>query len=259
LLTQARDALEHKFIAVTNGLDLLADTHRVAQAAEQMLGTLAQIRPASTAASSGALLREQQMLSRIARKFHLPEEQLRARLLTLRNEARGRGANRSEPNRFGGEDSDGALPDLGSTISAWERDFLELVLLDASFLPRIESEIGPADIASDIARTIYETCRRLFAEDERLDFGRLLAEFDDPGVKNLLVDLDESSTLKSSADHERWWQDVLAAAVRRRDEQRRRRSLAEAQQNPLEAERMLDQFFQQSRFKTLGDYERRKG
>ncbi len=80
LLTQAVDALEHKFNAVTNGLDTLTDTHRASQAAEQMLATLAQIRPAGGGASSQTLLREEQMLGRIARQFHLPEEQLRNRL-----------------------------------------------------------------------------------------------------------------------------------------------------------------------------------
>ena len=86
LLAQAVDALEHKFKAVTNGLDTLTDTHRASQAAEQMLATLAQIRPAGGGASSQTLLREEQMLSRIARKFHLPEEQLRSRLSAMRRE-----------------------------------------------------------------------------------------------------------------------------------------------------------------------------
>ena len=55
LLAQAVDALEHKFKAVTQGLDTLTETHRASQAAEQMLATLAQIRPAGGGASSQAL------------------------------------------------------------------------------------------------------------------------------------------------------------------------------------------------------------
>src|SRR5205823_2223763 len=90
LLTQAVDALEHKFKAVTNGLDTLADTHRASQAAEQLLATLAQLRPAGGGATSTSLLREEQMLSRIARRFHLPEEKLRSRLTALRRDTRGR-------------------------------------------------------------------------------------------------------------------------------------------------------------------------
>ena len=83
--TTAVDALEHKFHSVTNGLDTLTDTHRASQAVEQVLATLAQIRPAS-ARRIARLLREQQMLGRIARQFHLPEEQLRNRLTALRRD-----------------------------------------------------------------------------------------------------------------------------------------------------------------------------
>src|SRR4051812_30586325 len=90
LLATAVDALEHKFKAVTNGLDTLTNTHRASQAAEELLATLAHLRPAGGGATSTTLLREEQMLSRIARQFHLPEETLRSRLTALRRDARGR-------------------------------------------------------------------------------------------------------------------------------------------------------------------------
>jgi hypothetical protein len=76
-------------------LDTLVDTHRASQAAEQLLSTLAQIRPAHGGANSTALLREEQMLGRIARQFHLSEERLRSRLISLRRGARRRGNGRS--------------------------------------------------------------------------------------------------------------------------------------------------------------------
>jgi ABC-type transporter Mla subunit MlaD len=85
-LTQAVDALEHKFRTVTNGLDTLTDTHRASQAAEQMLATLASIR-STGGATSQSLIREEQMLSRIARQLHLPEEMLRTRLTAMRRDA----------------------------------------------------------------------------------------------------------------------------------------------------------------------------
>ena len=66
LLATAVDALEHKFNSVTQGLDLSTDTHRASEAVEQVLATLAQLRPASSDAASPTLLREEQMLGRIA-------------------------------------------------------------------------------------------------------------------------------------------------------------------------------------------------
>jgi len=86
----------------------------------------------------------------------------------------------------------------------------------------------------------------------------LMSQFDDPAIKSLLVDLDEACEAKKSADRERWCQDVLATALRRRAEQERRRAFAIAQQHPNESEQMLASFFEQSRNKQLGDYERRK-
>src|SRR5205814_10276578 len=79
LLATAVDALDHKFKVVTNGLDTLTDTHRASQAAEQLLATLAQLRPAGSGATSTSLLREGQMLSRSARQLHVPEDKLRTR------------------------------------------------------------------------------------------------------------------------------------------------------------------------------------
>ena len=92
LLAGAVDALEHKFRSVTHGLDLSTDTHRATEAVEQVLATLAQLRPASSEAASPTLLREQQMLGRIAREFRLPEEQLRNRLTALRKARQSRPA-----------------------------------------------------------------------------------------------------------------------------------------------------------------------
>jgi DNA primase len=265
LLKQAADALEHKFNAVTNGLDILRDTHRAARAAEEMLSTLAGIRPGGERAdSSRAVLREQQMLSRIARKFHLAEEQLRTRLSALRRDAGRRGKSsraveqQSSSVEISSDNSCSAALPLCRSVTAWERDLLELVLADPTMLPRIALEIEPADFSSEIARRIYDACQRQHDDGGPFDFGRLLTDFDEPEVKNLLVELDESCAAKSTVDRERWWRDLSAAAQRRRDEQERRLALASAQQDPAEAERALDHFYQHSRTKNLSEYERRK-
>jgi DNA primase len=73
LVAQAVDPLEHKFRAVTNGLDTLTDTHRASQAAEQLLATLAQLRPASGGEVRRLLLRRADAQPHCS-PFHLPEE-----------------------------------------------------------------------------------------------------------------------------------------------------------------------------------------
>jgi DNA primase len=261
LLAQAVDALEHKFKAVTHGLDTLTDTHRASQAAEEMLAALAAIRPVGGGASSQALLREEQMLSRIARKFHLPEEKLRSRLVALRRDGRRRqAAQRGAASRPTGPPAEGGVSQgarLGA-LPAWERGLLELLLIDPSLVSRVAGVVEPGAITSDAARRIYAACCRLPEEDWREDFGRLLAEFDDVETKSLLVQLDESCAAKASVDRERWLADVLETYGRRREEAGHRARLAAARQDASEAEQLLAQFCEQTKSKHLSDYERRK-
>jgi DNA primase len=254
LLTQAVDALEHKFRTVTNGLDTLTDTHRASQAAEQMLATLASIRPTSGGATSQTLLREEQMLSRIARKFHLPEEKLRTRLSSMRRAAKRRVANAGPAERPAISEPATRLVEL----PAWERSLLEIILLDPSVVARLRPTIEPAAVTNNAGRQIYSACCRLVDDGWQNDFGRLLAEFDDPAMKNLLVQLDESCQTKASADRERWLADLLESNRRRSEETAERKRLAVARQEGGNAEQLLAQFCEQAKAKHLSEYERRK-
>jgi DNA primase len=261
LLGQATDALEHKFKAVTEGLDTLADTHRATQAAEQLLATLASIRPAGGGATSQALLREEQMLGRIARKFHLAEEKLRSRLTSLRREARRQGASRavaSQPPATAPNTAQGSQAPRLADLPTWDRELLELVLLDPTLLPRVAFAVEPAAFKSDAARRIYTMCCRLAQDGWQNDFGRLLAEFDDPDMKSLVVQLDESCAAKATTDRERWLADLLETHRRRGEEALHRSHLAVARKDSNEAEQLLASFCEQSKSKHLSEYERRK-
>lgn len=262
LIGQAVDALEHKFNAVTNGLDTLVDTHRASQAAEQLLGTLAQIRPAGGSASSETMLREEQMLGRIARKFHLQEESLRSRLVAIRHAARSRPAAQrpaSDSTPSGDQSRARAVvPTRLADLPTWDRGLLELLILDPSYTTRLQEAIQPAAISSPAARAIFVACCRLAEQGDSQDFGRLLAEFDDPAMKNLLVVLDESAATKANADRDRWLADLFETYRRRADETQRRAVLAAARQSDASAEQLLAQFCEQTKSKHLSEYERRK-
>jgi DNA primase len=262
LLASAVDALEHKFKAVTNGLDTLTDTHRASQAAEQLLVTLAQIRPQASGASSQTLLREEQMLSRISRQFHLPESALRSRLIAIRQEARGRRPSSIAANELdeAGEslDTRSIVPARIAELPTWDRELLELVILDPTYLARVADVVDSAAISSPAARRIFVGMLRLAEQGMHEDFGRLLAAFDEPAMKNLLVELDESAAQKADADRERWLVDLLETHDRRSEEQSRRATLAAARQSDDNAEQLLAQFVKNSNPKHRSDYERRK-
>jgi DNA primase len=262
LVAQAVDALEHKFRSVTNGLDTLTDTHRASQAAEQLLATLAQIRPQGGGASSHTLLREEQMLSRIAREFHLKEEHLRERLVSIRKQARGK---RTSQFATGGDlegDSIDSLDPVSARIADLQksdRDLLELMILDPTFITRLADTLDPTSISSPVARRIFADCCRLAEQGIHEDFGRLMAAFDDPAIKNLLVELDESAAKKEKADRERWYADLLETTRRRKDETTRRADLATARQGEDDdAMQLLTRSLEKERPKHRSDYERRK-
>jgi DNA primase len=262
LLASAVDALEHKFKVVTNGLDTLTDTHRASQAAEQLLVTLAQIRPQASGASSATLLREEQMLSRISRKFHLPETTLRSRLIAIRQEARGkRPASPAAHDQAGADEtyeSQSNIPARAADLPTWDRELLELVILDPTYLARVAEVVDAAGISSSAARRIFNGMLRLAEQGMHEDFGRLLAAYDEPAMKNLLVELDESAAKKSGADRDRWFADLLETYNRRSEEQSRRATLAAARQSDDNAEQLLAQFLNHANQKHRSEYERRK-
>jgi DNA primase len=255
LLATAVDALEHKFTAVTNGLDTLTDTHRASQAAEQLLATLAQLRPAGGGASSATLLREEQMLSRIARKFHLPEEKLRSRLGALRREARGRVRTERPADAY---EQPTSQPVRLADLAAWDRELLELILLEPAMLVRIASEIEPEAFASPAAQRIFVACCR-FSEAGNDDFfGQLMTAFDDPHMKNLIVQLDESAASKSQNDRQRWLAGLFETYRRNAEKRECRTDLAAARERDDEANQLLAEFVSQNSPKHLSEYERRK-
>jgi hypothetical protein len=236
-------------------LDLSTDTHRATEAVEQVLGTLAQLRPAAAEAASPTLLREQQMLGRIAREFRLPEDQLRNRLTALR---KARQARPAQTRRDAAESP--APARKPEPLAAWDRDILALVLLEPSYITRIEATPNRPDFSSTAARRIYRRCLELAQNDEPIDFNRLLLEFDDPEAKSTLVSLDEfcQDEQRHRGDRELWIQDLLHSADRRREDEQRRHLLAAAKSDDDQAESLLASFYDQARRKQLSEYERRK-
>ena len=106
------------------------------------------------------------------------------------------------------------------------------------------------------SRLILETPH--FVGFEICHVGRVLAEFDDPDMKSLVVQLDESCATKARADRERWLADLLDTHRRRSEEALHRSRLAAARQDTNEAEQLLASFCEQSKSKHLSEYERRK-
>ncbi|MGB1925370.1 MAG: toprim domain-containing protein, partial [Rubripirellula sp.] len=86
LTVEAPDALDHKLARLTDGVDILEDTHAVTQAVDTMLKIVAK-------APDG--LKTDQLLNRMANRFNFKPERLELRLKGLREESKKRERYRS--------------------------------------------------------------------------------------------------------------------------------------------------------------------
>ena len=242
LLSTAVDALEHKIAAVTNGLALVSgkgtnpSTHASAQAVEEILGTIARAFPAGGSAESVGLVREQHVMSRVARQFGLGEDTIRTRLKAIRNEQ----ASRNRP-RFSDRQEQPAAPEVlprseRLVLTAWEKELLELILHQPQVMSQLAEGMPVEAISSDFCRQIYERSLEMHRSGSLPSFEQLMLATDDNDEKNLLVECDELGQEKSSSDTEQRVKDLLALVAKQKQEAWQNSQLAELKQNRLDPE-----------------------
>ncbi|MEX2170168.1 MAG: DNA primase [Pirellulales bacterium] len=246
MLGQAVDALEHRLRLATRGVSS-SDTHQVTVAVEQVLATLAKSRRGMGLDSSAFVLREQQVLSRLAREFRLPEEQLRVRLRDLR-----RGNSRSG----GAITSDTASEEtLSPKISAFEKELLELALTDGAYARKLGANILAAELSSPLARGLYQLILEALKRGDRVDYQSLMLAVEDAATKSLLVELDEACHAKAGSDASLRLQDLLSRRERGHEDAQRQEDLAafrDKRFDPQQEEIALEEFFAKLKSRQTG-------
>jgi DNA primase len=232
MLGQSVDALQHKILAVTNGLVPGADAHRSSQAVEAILATLARALPAA-AASSASLMREQQVLVRLARQFGQPEDSLRGRLRALRRST-------PTPARASVVASPTASLERASRPSAWDRELIEVILYHAEALAALSEHVQLEDVESGAARELYRLALELHGAGTAARFAELMSHCDDEAAKSLLVDCDEHGAGKKDSDHRRRVRDLLFHLEQRRQEPRHQTMVADINQGRLDEDAELE-------------------
>ena len=174
----APDAIAHKILVETRGIDLVNDTHRANQALENILATLAKI-PASLIAQSAAKsMRQDQIVMRLARQFQLDRDQVRRRLSELRSSIRPNNPNREDSN------SDEAID--YSRLKAGEKELIELLIQDPSLLDRAVENIAPTQLEKGVLREIYEIMGECFHDGKDVGYQQLMLELEVPRLKKLV-------------------------------------------------------------------------
>lgn len=234
-LSTAVDALDHKFAAVTNGLASQPGTHAAAQAVEEILDTVARAFPTGGNASSVALVREQQVLSRIARRFGIAEETIRTRLAAKRREQK------SKPHSYYNDQQ--SLPVANVVpkgdrlkLSGWEKELLELLLHQPQVLPQLSQKLRAEDIPNAFCRQMYTRALELTVAGQSPSFQSLIASIDDNDEKNLLVECDELGEEKSASDTDQRVKDLLTLISNQKQQAWQNSQVAELKQNQLDPE-----------------------
>ncbi|MHB9081236.1 MAG: DNA primase [Pirellulaceae bacterium] len=185
LLLQAVDALDHKVRTVTEGLNVTQDVDQAHRALDDILRTMANAPRLAAVANESLRLREQQMLVRLARQFHVEESLLRARLLELHQQAR-----RPKAASAATERSVGLTPP--------EQELFEILLSHPELVEQALETVEVAQLTSPRAREVWELYLCAQREGISYESRELLTLAESLELKSLLEQLYDQACRKAS-------------------------------------------------------------
>ena len=194
----ATDAIDHKIRVETQGIDVINDTHLSNQALENILSTVARVPSSVFSGSASKVLRQDQLLTRLARQFHVERPQIKQRLLELRSSAFRRDA--------------APVVDAAETgidfekLDRAEAELVQLIMQDSEFLDVACEKISPEQFSEGPLRELYQEICYCFQEGRDATYRELMLEIEDSQLKGLVVFLDSQ-----------WHEKKLAAASHRQD------------------------------------------
>lgn len=195
LRDQAVDALEHKIRLVTQGLQQpYQETAAANRALEEILRVLGLA--SGRDLNSALRLREQQILARLARQFHVSDEHLTHRLADIRRHRQSRD---SAPAPIAPSPlEEKPVPWKWQQLPARDRELLEILSLEPPLYLMAREEIPAEKLLSEPARQVYALYEDLAANYAEFDFPQLLGSTSDSRLQSLLVDIDEEAQKKSN-------------------------------------------------------------
>jgi hypothetical protein len=108
----------------------------------------------------------------------------------------------------------------------WERELIEIILQEPESVSRAVESIAPEQLSDPACQRIFACCRELSLAGETPNFDRLVLEFDDPAMKNLLVELDERGRDRGGSDLAAQLPDLLLSFQRRNEKRNQQQTTA---------------------------------
>ncbi|MBN1853102.1 MAG: DNA primase [Pirellulales bacterium] len=242
MCNEAVDALEHKIRTVTKGMVAAKNIHRANVAVEEILDTLARVPQPTHGTSSAAILREQQVLSRLAREFQVPETTLRSRLAALRHKWI-----RGQRPALSSDSITEQASRVKQALDPWDQELFELLFGAPDIGDEILRLVRVDDLRSEPGRALYVLCQTIRNTQGTLDLDRAMVTTEDPAIKSLLVAIDEDRCAKESSNLDQRLTDLLSGMAQRRCDATARQQLAALQHGQLDEQsedNLLQQLFQ---------------
>ena len=154
---------------------------------------MAQVPASVIAASAAKSLRQDQMLTRLARQFQTTREQVKARLTELRNSTR--------PSRFAqAQDASQNTNQIDfSAFDIKETELLELILTEPALADIAIERVSPEQFAFGPLKEIFETIGEFFHDGREASYESVMLHVDDPVLKNVVEYLLDEATKKQAA------------------------------------------------------------
>jgi DNA primase len=210
LLSGAVDALEHKFRTATGLMNGANDTFSANKALEEVLSTIAKAPRLQANTTAEMKVKENLIFQKLARKFGLPEAEIRARVTEIRRTSKRPAAAveaKAEP-----------IPpreESGKHVLA-ERWLLEIVIQQPDCLAEVRARISAEQFTCPRRRQIFAKLCEVADRGIVPSFERLMLEIDAPEVKTLLVELDEGHRAKNRSDLTKELRDLVQVLGERR-------------------------------------------
>ena len=206
LQTETVDALEHVFRTKTRNIDLKNDIIASSRALDAILDIVGYAPLKGTSPDDPIRLRIEKTVQNLSVRFRMPEDLIRRRLKEKQQKAASRPAMPEEtlekPSERWNKEQ---LPDL------LERNMLELWMLDPTAIYAFWEHVLPEHLRSPITRSVYNQCSELIEQHGKpATFENLMTAFDDPQMKNFLIELEASGHKKFFPDES----DEIDAALR---------------------------------------------
>jgi DNA primase len=216
LIAEAIDPLDYRLDEAVAKLAGRPGDDAALEAVESVLKALASVSTLSPVSPSQQMLRTDQVLGRLSRRFGLSREALQKRLDALRA---------SRPSRTA--DDPAALPSPSmKRMPAWDREVIEVLVGVPDSAGLIVRGVDPAELETAEGRAVLAAATRMHDDGRSVALSGLLLELTDPGLQSLLVAVDDATSGRGVDPLERLRH--LEDALRRRSAQRQAHASAMA-------------------------------